>query len=239
MAGLQNLLEAYKNYRGVQDWKLGQQMNRVPGAEEAMDLWGGWDTGGLAGAIKAYHGNPRGEPFTKFRKEFMGTGAGQVYGRGHYFAEDPKVAKKYAVGKTPSLYEISLEWPGARESVDPMSNEHFYQWDKTFKNQPQHIRQALEEIAQENPNIADDYIQFLERNQSKGHTLSNLLYQRPELLIKEVGLEPYMQEKGIPGIAYKNRTWGTQPSYNYVVFEDEIPKILSHNKPSVWDLVNK
>ena len=239
MAGLADLLEAYRNKLGEQEWRLGQQMNRVPGAEEAMNLFGGFDTGGLAGAIKAYHGNPRGEPFTKFRKEFMGTGAGQVYGKGHYFAEDPKVAKKYAVGKSPSLYEVSLEWPGARESVDPMSREHFYQWDKTFKNQPAHIKQALEEIAQENPNIADEYIQRLSEMGVPGWTLSDLLYKRPEMLIQESHIEPQMQTKGIPGIAYKNRTWGSKPSYNYVVFEDEIPKILSHNKPSVWDLVNK
>ena len=95
MAGLADLLEAYKNYRGVQNWKLGQQMNRVPGAEEAMNLWGGWDTGGLAGVIKAYHGSP--SAFTKFLMSKLGTGEGaQAYGHGLYFAQALEVALNYA-----------------------------------------------------------------------------------------------------------------------------------------------
>ena len=104
MAGLQDLLEAYRNKLGEQEWRLGQQMNRVPGAEEAMNLWGGFDTGGLAGAIKAYHGSPRAEPFTHFSSEFMGSGEGaQAFGKGHYLAENPNIAKSYAEMRGPML----------------------------------------------------------------------------------------------------------------------------------------
>lgn len=344
MAGLQDLLEAYKNYRGVQDWKLGQQMNRVPGAEEAMDLWGGWDTGGLAGAIKAYHGSPRPEPFTRFDSAYMGSGEGaQAFGKGHYLAERPGIAKAYAEmrgkmyekqrtfdpkfldkfkqlnllemaqrkeindpwiraaieenasdphakilswyhdledkankgsgphkqsaiarmkdlsniypdlnkikprtitsGPLRSLYEVSLEWPGARESVDPMSREHFFQWDKEFRSQPKNIREALMDIAEQYPAIIEPYAEWLAKHNSPGHTPESLMKMHPQATIKalEGGVEPLMYERGIPGIAFLD-----QPSrikkvgdrtYNYVAFGDEIPRIISHNKPSVLDML--
>ena len=58
MPGLQSLLEDYKNLRGRQEWNLGRQMDRLhPQMEQAMNLFGGFDTGGLAGMMKAYRGH--------------------------------------------------------------------------------------------------------------------------------------------------------------------------------------
>lgn len=61
MAGLADLLEAYRNYRGVQNWRLGRQMDQMhPQAEQAMELWGGVgpsDMGGLAGIFAGVKSN--------------------------------------------------------------------------------------------------------------------------------------------------------------------------------------
>ena len=82
MAGLQDLLEAYKNYRGAQEWKLGRQMDIMhPQAEQAMNLFGGFDTGGLVGMIKGYHGGAN-IPTNQLRPLT-------------FFAEDPNIAKGY------------------------------------------------------------------------------------------------------------------------------------------------
>lgn len=323
MAGLADLLEAYKNYQGVQQWNLGQQMNRVPGAEEAMDLWGGFDTGGLAGAIKTYHGTPRAEPFTKFSKEFMGSTSGTAFGRGHYFAEEPRVAKSYSELKGPmfpgtlhiegaskptldllnsftkfypesdpkdllnlakhkastdlkyaetpeeaetlkriweelsagpvsrdrsrpahSLYEVSLEWPDpAKESADPLSREHMFQWNKAFAHQPEHVKQALLDVADTNP---ESYQQYLERmasmhSGSDTYDPKQFMIMRPELAVREGGLESLLNERGVPGVAFRDQVSFRKPvaekSYNYAIFDNEIPRILSHNKPSVLDLI--
>ena len=323
-ARLADLLEAYKNYRGVQDWKLGQ-MNRVQG----------------------YHGSPRAEPFTHFDSEFMGSGEGaQAFGKGHYVAERPGITKRYAEMQGPmyepdlsefsnvskrvyqdiesafrskdplqylkrtlggykshlktyrdvmsrndpsdvlysryldnkeefeksveeyakyinelklispdqlenvkykgplrSLYEVSLEWPGARESVDPMSREHFFQWDKQFSSQPKHIKDALFDIIEQHPDVAEPYAKWLAEHNVPGHTTHSLLTLRPQdtIIAMEGAIESLMYERGIPGIAFLDQPSRTKKvgdrTYNYVVFGDEIPRIISHNNPSVLDMI--
>ena len=350
MAGLQDLLEAYKNYRGTQEWKLGKQEEQMLGGDpQAMDLWeklqgfGPADMGGIAGAIKTYHGNPKSEPFTHFNKEFMGSGEGtQFFGRGHYFAERPGISKFYSqfegpmfkapvhpnvlldalqssakaaknpeyglitfsnklakematrqrwldkalkypnVGGNPrniknwqgqirdyqekidaanemlsnknlfndvynnmnktsginynnplrSLYEVSLEWPGARESIDPMSREHFYQWDKQFEEQPEHVQQALLDIHQSNPKKFPDI----------GSTAIKSHLREGSKKVPRGTLEDLLYERGVPGVALldsmsRHIPDHVNPTYNYVAFGDEIPRILSHNKPSVLQML--
>lgn len=360
MAGLADLLEAYKNYRGVQEWKRGKEMeesdyrsNMPPGTmERAMNLWGGFDTGGLAGAIKTYHGTPRREPFTQFDLAHMGSGEGmQAYGQGHYVAEVPSIAKMYTQMRGPmygpnvnldlyddwakeyltktllrspdnttyanllklikkdisdakmyldmntehlekaktrepteenlwklgqwqkkvdenaeklsrlrsidqepfkstesegplhSIYEASLEWPGSRESVDPMSREHFFQWDEELKKQPKHVKEALMDIIEQHPNVADPYAEWLAKQGIPGHTTHSLLTLQPQATIREMrgAIEPLLYERGVPGVAYANKftrkTKKSDRTYNYAVFGDEIPRIISHNKPSVLKML--
>ena len=78
---------------------------------------------GLLAPLVAYHGSPA--KFEKFDISKMGTGEGQqVYGRGMYFAENPKVAEGYrarlAGGNDPYTYE----WQGNKyelgEEKDPV-----------------------------------------------------------------------------------------------------------------------
>jgi hypothetical protein len=58
--------------------------------------------GKAMGGIRAYHGTPHkfapepGAPYGRFRDSAIGTGEGaQVYGRGHYLAEEEAVAREY------------------------------------------------------------------------------------------------------------------------------------------------
>lgn len=349
MAGLQDLIEAYRNYRGTQEWKLGKQEEQMLGGDpQAMGLWeklqgfGPADMGGIAGAIKAYHGSPNPTPFTKFHKDFIGAGEGTQYqGYGHYLAERPGTSKYYTemdgpmfktpqynavltaamqssakgaknpeygltsflnkltkematrqrwldkalkypnVGGNPSniknwqrqissyqdkidtinellsdknlfdnifnnigdvvmepnynkplrsIYEVSMEWPGARESIDPMSREHFYQWDKKFADQPEHVKQALLDVHKSDP----------KKFPNIGSSAVTSTLQRGSKKIPRGTLEQMLYERGIPGVAYLDafsRNNPSNPTYNYVAFGDEIPRILSHNKPSVLDML--
>lgn len=267
MAGLQNLLEDYRNWTGLQDWKYKKQLEQMFGGdpelqedfEKLSSGFGPSNIGsglsGLAGAIKTYHGSPRAEPFTRFNRDFIRKG---VYGEGHYVAENPLESKKYTELKGPmfegndpnpqhSIYEVSLEWPGAREATDPLSREHFYQFSLPMNRQPGNIRQIMEEIAAENPETANEYIEFLNRSGSKGWTLSELMKQRPEMLIKYGGFDRLMAGKGIPGVAFRDQVTQNKKAadrtYNYAVFDEDIPKITSHNDPGLlkmlWPEYNK
>jgi hypothetical protein len=161
-----------------------------------------------------------------------------------YYGSGKQVVK----GPLSSLYEVSLEWPGARESVDPMSREHFFQWDKAFKNQPEHVKQALMDIAESNTPEYNKYIEDMSRfyGGSKFDPMQ-LIQMRPETSIRDAGLEQQLYQRGVPGVAFLDQPSRAAPkdkrTYNYVSFGNEIPRILSHNKPSVlkmlWPEYNK
>lgn len=146
MAGLQNLLEAYRNYRGVQEWKLGKQEEQMLGGDpQAMGLWeklqgfGPADMGGIAGAIKTYHGSPYIKPFTKFSQEALGGGEGMMaYGRGHYVAQDPRIAKKYA-----ELYHPMYTRSSPKEWGDVSEKEKWFL--EAYNNPVKGLQEALEE----------------------------------------------------------------------------------------------
>jgi hypothetical protein len=255
MAGLQSLLEDYRNWTKTQDWKLQKQREEMFGGDyelaEDIEGWGGGfnpsnigsGLSGLAGAIKTYHGSPRAEPFRKFSKEFMGSGEGaQAFSKGHYVAENPKVAKSY-YRPGGSLYEVSLEWPdAAREAADPMSREHFFQWDKPFNKQPEHIQKALLDIIEENPPEIEKYREFLDRIwKSSDWDMVKAIKTHPNAFIRDAQLEPHLYKKGIPGVAFADQATRIKPidqrTYIYSVYGDEIPRIVSHNNPSVLDML--
>ena len=54
----------------------------------------GFDTGGVGGVLKGYHGSPH--AFDRFDNAAIGTGEGaQAYGYGHYLADSEGVARSY------------------------------------------------------------------------------------------------------------------------------------------------
>ena len=102
MAGLSDILENYRNWRGRSEWEQGKAIQDIYGGDvrgqEQFEKFGGFgtDAGGLVGMIKASHGSPH--AFTKFLMSKLGTGEGaQAYGHGLYFGEgfDSPVAKEY------------------------------------------------------------------------------------------------------------------------------------------------
>jgi hypothetical protein len=54
----------------------------------------GFDTGGIGGVLKGFHGSPH--AFDRFSNEAIGSGEGaQAYGHGHYLADAEDVARSY------------------------------------------------------------------------------------------------------------------------------------------------
>lgn len=208
----------------------------------AMDI-----PGGFAGAIKAYHGSPH--KFDAFDMSKIGTGEGaQAYGHGLYFAENPEVAKQYASALSArvsdekfklqyhrdmakqrgdlervkeltdkiegsygqNMYKTSLEWPdAAREAADPLGPQHFLDWDKPLSEQPESVKSAWQSMFGDVP----------EPKGPLGRTLKGLM------------AEEDLKAQGIPGIRYLDGgSRGTgEGSYNYVIFDDKIPRIVERN----------
>ena len=83
--------------------------------------------------IDAYHGSPY--KFSKFSIESIGTGEGaQSYGHGLYFAENPKVAGRYAksVKDKPAIEEINKELSKTAKEMEKYSTGRSSQSEKYF-----------------------------------------------------------------------------------------------------------
>jgi hypothetical protein len=106
---------------------------------------------------------------------------------------------------TGSLYEASLEWPDpAREASDPLGPQHFLDWDKPINEHPEGVLKALEEAG---------------INSMSGANAGPMAREQ----------EMYLAKHGIPGIRYLDQgsRGAGDGTYNYVVFDDKIPKIVS------------
>src|ERR1044071_3129715 len=124
--------------RYMETYQPGQSVRDDPSAtnwaaDMALNMVG--TPGGVGGLgsgarFRAFHGSPHN--FDKFDAAKIGTGEGaQVYGRGLYFAENPKVAESYknnlsqkGGGKT---YEVEIK-------ADP---EKFLPWDENIAANPE------------------------------------------------------------------------------------------------------
>ena len=80
--------------------------------------------------IDAYHGSPH--RFSKFSTESIGTGEGaQSYGHGLYFAENPKVAGRYAksVKDKPAIEEINKELSKTAKEMEKYSTGKYREYN--------------------------------------------------------------------------------------------------------------
>lgn len=63
----------------------------------------------------------------------------------------------------------------------------------------------------------------------------------PNALIRDAQLEPYLYERGIPGVTFADQQTRFKPidqrTYNYAVYGDEIPRIVGRNNPSILDML--
>jgi hypothetical protein len=228
------------------DWKT-QLMNDLaglfprPGATEdqniyrslqaGMGMMGSRGTGGTpAGVLSAnvYHGSPH--LFDKFDMGKIGSGEGaQAYGHGLYFADNPAVAKVYgeATGKVQhkSTGEVvdSRNVPIGKMTEYGPQTGHTYKvdlpdeqigkmldWDAEVMTLPFEVRQLLKKAGAK---IADYH--------PNSQKVGDVLPRTPEA-------SRILKEAGIPGIKYLDagsREAGKGTS-NYVVFDDQIPKII-------------
>ena len=121
-----------------------------------------------------------------------------------------------------NLYKTSLEWPdAAREAADPLGPQHFLDWESPT-DEGTFARNSLKgKLLSNGKDIADfDY--------KKGRDLYSTLSM---MLGNEQKAADFMKKQGVPGIRYLDGgSRGTgEGSYNYVVFDDKIPKIVERN----------
>lgn len=132
---------------------------------------------------------------------------------------------------TGNLYNVSLEWPdAAREAVDPLSPEHFLDWDRPLSKQSEKVQQSilpfLEDMVK-NSIHGEDYLlngQWARTRDVPAKHLWGNLYKKydPEKASQ------ILNESGIPGIRYLDQgsRGAGEGTSNYVVFSDQIPRIV-------------
>jgi hypothetical protein len=218
----------------------------------------------LLGAIKAYHGSPH--KFDKFDMSKIGTGEGaQAYGHGLYFAESPEVARSYAddlindtslprpmndaedyilskikyyrdeVGATPDKTDIA-EW--MKTDYDPFDG--VYRPSRGAPLEHDAVEMALESYYSRLPegNVYETYLQWPDAGREAFDPLGPQHFPIYNSGVDEA-LQAELIKKGIPGIRYLDsgsRGGSGSSTYNYVVFDDQIPKIISRNGQPIQTL---
>ena len=118
-----------------------------------------------------------------------------------------------------NLYNVSLEWPdAAREAVEPLSPEHFLDWDKPLNQQSQFIQNKLSKF--------DPEMYHNEGNDYDPEELGQMIYSRISQYPEKASQQLY--QTGIPGIRYLDQgsRGAGKGTSNYVVFSDQIPRIV-------------
>ena len=241
MAGLQDLLEAYRNKLGTQEWRLGQQMNRVPGAEEAMDLWGGFDTGGLAGAIKTYHMTPF--DFEKFDLSKMHSGiGGTMHGRGVYTTNQYKNAENWASELPEELLDnvkildVNLRWPDpAKEALTPLKPEDYLDYNAKFGSLPEEIQASIFDLLKNSR--SGRYGKAYERAYKEDFSLENLKRLNVGPLIQSGKIESQLPERGIPGVKVQWTPEWDPEDIDYITYDPAFAEIIK--KPTKPKSSNK
>ena len=151
---------------------------------------------------------------------------------------EPKIqAAKKAIDENSHLYNVELRWPdAAREAADPLGPEHFLQWDRPLSEQMGRIKAALGDDALYNLGInadaTDAYTGKLLNVGDFAQYLQNMY-----------GAEgsKRLANAGIPGIRYLDQgsRGAGQGTHNYVVFDENIPNIVSRNGVSLSDLLRR
>ncbi len=186
--------------------------------------------------IRVYHGSPY--KFDKFDIFNIGTGEGaQAYGRGHYFAENRRIAQGYK-------NKLSGPDRGSLYTVEIPDTDYLL-WDKPLSQQPESVRAKLIAgvIKETEPSdakwlatINGEAVNGFQTKKAAQAWLDNesagKIYESLELTKSKNGAANYLKENGIPGIKYldgSSRNAG-EGSYNYVVFNDEDINILERGK---------
>ena len=136
------------------------------------------------------------------------------------------------------LYNVELKWPdAAREAADPLSEHHLLDWDAPLSEQPQTVQDKFASLKPHNTQLTMGGAPYTDLT-VKGNDVYNYLsdaYKDPRKA------SDLLRSIGIPGIRYldqASRGAGTG-SRNYVIFDQDIPNIVSRNGVSLSDLLRR
>ena len=137
----------------------------------------------------------------------------------------------YKKQKGSHLYEVSMEFPKEREAVDPMSIEHFLDYDKPLSEQSDYVRNILQ---RHDPDMyhpeGPDYDPT-----EKGNSILQRFGSGKEGAQK-------LYELGIPGTTYmgeKAKVANPEGVRNFVTYSDEVPRVVTRNMNKVKPLTDE
>lgn len=140
-----------------------------------------------------------------------------------------KFAQEYRDGDFDKsyLYETSLEWPDpAREAADPLGPQHFLDWDKPLSESMGRVKNALSD-----EHLYNLGIDATGKDAYTGKELS--VSDFAKFMQNQYGDRgsAKLAEAGIPGIRYLDggSRGAGDGTYNYVVFDDKIPRIVKRS----------
>jgi hypothetical protein len=137
----------------------------------------------------------------------------------------------YKKQKGSHLYEVSMEFPKEREAVDPMSIEHFLDYDKPLSEQSDYVRNILQS---HDPDIYHPEGLDYDPVEKGSSILQRFGYG------KEGAQKLY--ELGIPGTTYmgeKAKVADPEGVRNFVTYSDEVPRVVTRNMNKVKPLTNE
>ena len=211
----------------------------------------GFDTGGIGGVLKGFHGSPH--AFDRFDNAAIGTGEGaQAYGYGHYLADSEGVARSYRDDitakqsqrpvtintggpfgpveileqdptKTGHMYEVNV-------AADP---EHFLDWDKPLSEQHPVVQQAINGLADNSVRMSEHLDQA--RRGLMAEPTGQELYRALMWQTRALGAQApdavasqKLQAAGIPGIRYLDAgsRGAGEGSRNTVVFDPATMEVI-------------
>jgi hypothetical protein len=165
------------------------------------------------------------------------------------------------------LYNVELKWPDvAKETTDPFSEHHLLSWDEKFQQQPENVKDAVIKALHSdayktsqaepipfNPNAEPSWMADLFTGEKAKFNPSDYYglhanrtgEQIYNSLVERFGGEKeataLLREYGLPGIRYldeASKASGKGTS-NYVIFDEQIPNIVSRNGVSLTDLLRR
>lgn len=129
-----------------------------------------------------------------------------------------------------NIYQTRLAWPDAREATDPLSPEHFLDWDKPLIEQSPMVQEKLTPWLSQFDYV-DDFDGYRQPFVDEYDTMGGIHDKLADRLIGKDVVQERMRDLGIPGIRYLDggsRGAGAG-SHNYVVFDDRLIDIVSRN----------
>jgi len=242
-----DLKKLFGNPNGAQDVMAAvEKQKQIPVnpqtfIDQGMNLAGMAPVGGLLGHT-VYHASPH--KFNKFDMSKIGTGEGaQAYGHGLYMAESPAVS-----GMDGEYFNAFKNTPAAIASGGPFSYKvdipdeaipRMLDWDKPISQQTPEVKKMLAaaKLTADNPDFA-----FWSKAYGKQYELGKppemtggALVQALSNSGKAAAGARDLKSLGIPGIRYLDQAsrGSNKGTSNYVLFDDQLPRILEVNgKPT-------